>query len=160
MDFNTADICDDNMKENLQILAPNFKNYGGKKKCRGEVITIKLDKSNWGLIDLLKSGNGEGKIIVVDNAEYFFGVVGDKLMALAKENNWAGFVINGFVRDIEITKDIDVLLYALGTCPLRNFEKTKSELGAQLSFGGVTFNNKNYLYADDDGILLCQKNLL
>ncbi len=159
MSFNTADICDDNMKENLQILAPNFKNYGGKKKCRGEVITIKLDKSNWGLIDLLKSGDGEGKIIVVDNAEYFFGVVGDKLMALAKENNWAGFVINGFVRDIEMTKDIDVLLYALGTCPLRNFEKTKSELKIQLSFGGITFNSGNYLYADNDGILLCQKKL-
>lgn len=160
MNFETADLCDDNQDKTLQILSPEFKNFGGKKKCQGEIVTIKLDKSNWRLLELLRDEDGEGKIIVVENAKYFYGVVGDKLMAFAKKNNWSGIIINGYVRDVAYTKDIDVSLYALGTCPLRNFEKTNSSQGVQLSFGGVTFNNGDYVYIDFDGVIVSQDKLI
>ncbi|XPV70500.1 MAG: ribonuclease E activity regulator RraA [Halarcobacter sp.] len=160
MEFETADLCDDNQNKNLQVLSSEFKNYGGLQKCYGQIVTIKLDKSNWRLLELLRDENGEGKIVVVDNAQFFYGVVGDKLMAYAKKNNWAGIIINGYVRDTAYTKDIDVALYAIGTCPLRNFEKTNSSMGDQLSFGGVTFNNGDYVYADCDGVVISKEKLI
>ncbi len=159
MDFNTADLCDENQDKNIQILSSDFKNYGGKQKCFGQITTIKLDKSNWRLLELLRDEDGKGKVVVVDNARYFYGVVGDKLMAFAQENNWEGIIINGYVRDIENTKKIDVALYAIGTCPLRNFEKTISSQGVQLSFGGVTFNNGDFIYLDNDGIIISSNKL-
>lgn len=160
--FQTADICDahKDSDQKIQVLSPEFKNYGGKKRIKGNIVTIKLDKSNWRLLELLRDVDGEGKIVIVDNARYFFGVVGDILMGYAKKNNWQGIIINGYVRDTEFTKDIDVALYAIGTCPLRNFEKTSSSKGVQLSFGGVTFNEGDYLYADSDGVLVSKKELL
>ena len=103
---------------------------------------------------------GEGRVVVVDNSKAFYGVVGDKLMAFAKENNWAGIILNGFVRDIEYTKDIDVSLFAIGTCPLRNFEKTNSSRGIELNFDGVTFNDGDYLYADNDGVIISNEKLI
>ncbi|MGB5867740.1 MAG: ribonuclease E activity regulator RraA [Arcobacteraceae bacterium] len=160
MNFETADLCDDNQEKNIQVLSPEFKNYGGKKRCYGEIVTIKLDKSNWRLLELLRDENGENKIVVVDNAQFFYGVVGDKLMAFAKKNNWAGIIINGYVRDVAYTKDIDVALYAIGTCPLRNFEKTNSSRGDQLSFGGVTFHNGDYIYLDEDGVIVSDQKLI
>jgi len=160
MNFETADLCDDNQNKSLQILAPNFKNFGGKKKCQGKIVTIKLDKSNWRLLELLRDEDGQGRIIVVDNAQFFYGVVGDKLMAFAKDNNWSGIIINGYVRDTAYTKDIDVALYAIGTCPLRNFEHTNSSRGAQLSFGGVTFDDGDYVYMDNDGVMISKDSLL
>ena len=153
MEFEVADLCDDNQDKVLQVLSSDYKNYGGLKKCAGEIVTLKLDKSNWELLDILKNEDGQNRIIVVENAKYFYGVVGDKLMAFAKENNWQAIIINGYVRDVAYTKDIGVALYAIGTCPLRNFEKTTSTRGVQLSFGGVTFHNGDYLYADPDGII-------
>ena len=159
MEYDIADLCDDNQDKEIQVLSPEFKNYGGLKKCAGEIVTLKLDKSNWELLDILKNEDGKGRIIVVDNAKYFYGVVGDKLMAFAKENNWQGMIINGYVRDVAYTKDIGVALYAIGTCPLRNFEKTSSSRGMQLSFGGVTFHDGDYLYADADGIIVSKKRL-
>ncbi len=157
MDFETADLCDDNQDKKIQVLSSEFKNYGGLEKCSGEIVTIKLDKSNWRLLEMLRDENGEGKVVVVENAKYFYGVVGDKLMAFAQKNNWKAIILNGYVRD---TKDIDVALYAIGTCPLRNFEKTSSSRGVQLSFGGVTFNNGDYLYADWDGVIISQEKLI
>ena len=160
MEFETADLCDDNQDKKLQVLSSDYKNYGGLKKCFGQIVTVKLDKSNWRLLELLRDENGEGKIIVVDNAKFFYGVVGDKLMAFAKKNNWQGIILNGYVRDIAYTKDIDVALYAFGTCPLRNFEKTDSSQGVQLSFGGVTFNDGDYIYADCDGVIVSKEKLI
>lgn len=159
MNFDTADLCDDNQDKNIQVLSSDYKNYGGRKKCFGKIVTIKLDKSNWRLLELLRDEDGEGKVVVVENAKYFYGVVGDKLMAFAENNNWSGIILNGYVRDTKYTKDINVALYAYGTCPLRNFEKTNSSRGVQLSFGGVTFNDGEYLYADDDGVIITNSEL-
>lgn len=160
MIFETADICDDNQNKKIQVLSNEYKNYGGLKRCAGKIVTIKLDKSNWELLEMLRDEDGEGKVVVVDNARYFYGVVGDKLMAFAKKNNWQAIIINGYVRDVAYTKDIDVALYAIGTCPLRNFEKTFSSRGNQLSFGGVTFNDGDYLYADLDGVIISSEKLI
>jgi len=157
MNFETADLCDDNQDKKIQVLAPHFKNYGGKLKVQGKITTLKIDKSNWSLLEMLRDEDGAGKIIVIDNDESFFGVVGDKLMEFAKNNNWAGMIINGYVRDVAYTKDIDVTLYAIGTCPLRNFEKTNSEKGITLNFGGVTFKDGDYVYIDHDGIIVTEK---
>jgi regulator of ribonuclease activity A len=160
MQYETADLCDDNKDKDIQVLCSEFKNYGGKKRCSGKVLTLKLDKSNWQLLEILRDEDGHNKIIVVDNAQYFYGVVGDKLMAFAKKNNWVGIIINGYVRDTKYTKDIDVALYAIGTCPLRNFEKTHSSRGLQLNFGGVTFNDGDNIYLDNDGVIISKEELI
>jgi regulator of ribonuclease activity A len=160
MNIQTADLCDDNQDKNIQVLSAKFKNYGGLKKFSGQIVTVKLDKSNWRLLEMLRDENGEGKIIVVDNSQEFFGVVGDKLMAFALKNNWKAIILNGYVRDIDETKNINVGLVAIGTCPLRNFEKTISARDVELNFEGVTFNNGDYVYADNDGLIFTKTKLI
>lgn len=160
MNIQTADLCDDNRDKKIAVLSAKFKNYGGLKNFYGEIITVKLDKSNWLLLDMLKNENGEGKIVIVDNSEEFFGVVGDKLMAFAKKNNWKAIILNGYVRDTDETKNIEVGLFAIGTCPLRNFEQTESSKNIELNFGGVTFNSGDYIYADNDGVIISKEKLI
>lgn len=159
MYYRIADLCDDNSNKEIQVLSPNFKSYGGKKAFFGKIITIKLNKSNWDLLDMLKNIDGKGQVVVVDVDEAYYGVVGDKLSTYAKNNNYEAIIINGYVRDITETKKIDIGLYALGTCPLRNFEKTKGDKGIELKFGGVIFNTGNFIYADEDGVILCSEKL-
>lgn len=160
MNIQTADLCDDNKDKKIQVLSAKFKNYGGLKKFNGQIVTVKLDKSNWLLLEMLRDENGEEKIVVVDNSQEFYGVVGDKLMAFAKNNNWKAIILNGYVRDTDETKNIDVGLFAIGTCPLRNFEKTDSARGIELNFEGVTFNDGDYIYADNDGIIITKTKLI
>lgn len=159
MNVQTADLCDDNRDKEIKVLSTKFINYGGLRNFHGQIVTVKLDKSNWLLLEMLRDENGEGRVIVVDNSQEFFGVVGDKLMAFAKNNNWQGIILNGYVRDIETTKDIDVGLLAIGTCPLRNFEITDSQRDVELNFAGVTFNSGDYIYVDSDGVIVSKSSL-
>lgn len=160
MSFNTADLCDDNQDKQIQVLSDEFNAYGALKRFSGQIITMKLDKSNWTLLDMLKNEEGEGKIVVVDVDRSFYGVVGDKLSAFAWRNNFKALIINGYVRDIKETKKFPIGLYAIGTCPLRNFEKTQGHKGIKLNFGGVVFNQDDYIYADEDGIIISSEELI
>jgi regulator of ribonuclease activity A len=153
MSFFTADICDEYSDE-VSVLGAGYRNYGGADKCQGEVITIKLDKNNSDLIKLLRDVDGTGKIVVVDVEQAYFAVVGENLMKFAQQNNYAGIIVNGYIRDTFQIKDIPVVLYALGTCPRKYIPVTSGEQNAPVSFGGIDFNSGDYLYADTDGVIV------
>lgn len=160
MNKQTADLCDENRDKNIQVLSSKFRNFGGLKEFSGEIVTLKLDKSNWSLLEMLRDEKGNEKIVVVDNSQEFYGVVGDKLMNFALKNNWKAIILNGYVRDTDETKNINVGLIAIGTCPLRNFEETQSFRDIELNFEGVKFNSGDYIYADNDGIIVSKQRLI
>jgi regulator of ribonuclease activity A len=152
MEFFTADLCDA-FADEAQIARPVFTNYGGALRCQGPIKTIKLNEHNADLVSMLQE-DGEGHVAVVDvNADYC-AVVGENLMKFAARNNWAGIVVNGYVRDIHITKTLPVALFALGTCPYKSPKKSPSKRGVEVVFSGVAFREGEYLYGDEDGIIV------
>ena len=159
MNFKTADLCDA-FGEDAQIARPDFRSYGGVEHCFGKIRTIKLDEDNSALVEMLKNENGNGDIAVVDVGGVHCAVVGDNLMGFARDNNWAGIVVNGYVRDTYITKTIPVGLWALGTYPLKSSKKAPFKRDIELNFSGVTFRPGEYLYADHDGIIVMHRNVV
>ena len=149
----TADICDEH-PDKVSVLDTGYCNYGGADHCEGSIVTIKLDKNNSDLIKLLRDEDGTGKIVVVDVHGDYFAVVGENLMKFAQQNNYAGIIVNGYIRDTFQIKDIPVVLYALGTCPRKYIPVTQGERDVPLSFGGIDFNSGAYLYADTDGVIV------
>ena len=158
MKFSTADLCDEH-GDQVAVLETKLNSYGGVGSFYGEIVTIKLDEDNGGLVSLLRDEAGIGRVVVVDVDETFCAVVGDNLMGFAQKNGWAGMVINGYVRDTLITKTIASGLFALGTCPRRSSKKAESHRGTILSFGGLQFKEGEWLYADEDGVIVSQKKL-
>ena len=61
MYLKTADLCDENQDKNIQVLSSEFKAYGGLKGFFGQIITIKLNKSNWDLLSMLRDEEGKDK---------------------------------------------------------------------------------------------------
>jgi len=153
MKFYTADLCD-KYPNDVRVLEPLFKSYGGAKKMMGQIVTIKLPDNNKTLADFLKITQGDGKILVIDVEAKYTAVVGDNMMKFALDNGWAGMVVNGYVRDTKNTKEINVGLFALGTCPKKTMEAREGALHVTLNFAGVEFNEGDYLYADRDGIIV------
>ncbi len=158
MGFSTADLCDEH-GDALQVVEKDFKSYGAKSQFYGEMVTIKLDEDNRGLVEMLRDEEGKGRVAVVDVEEKFCAVVGDNLMGFAAKNGWAGIIINGYVRDTKITKTIDAGLFALGTCPRRSTKRADSIRGEALTFGAVTFKQGDWVYADVDGVILSEYEL-
>ena len=75
------------------------------------------------------------------------------------KNNWSGVVINGYVRDIDILSTLDIGVQALGIMPIRSEKKNQGQIGVDISFGGLTFSSGDYVYADNNGLLLSKKEL-
>jgi len=154
----TADFCD-TYPDEVSVLEPGFINFGGAPMCQGEVVTIQLNQNNSDLIKLLRDENGAGKVVVVDTDRAYFAIVGEMLMKFAQQNDYAGIIVNGYIRDTLQIKDIPVALYALGTCPRKYIPVTEGRRDIPLSFGGIEFNSGDYIYADSDGVIVTAKPL-
>jgi regulator of ribonuclease activity A len=159
MTFFTADICDEH-SDRVAVLGAGYSNYGGVDKCQGEIVTIKLDRNISDLIPLLRDVDGSGKIVVIDVDQAYYAVVGETLMNFAHQNNYAGIVVNGYIRDSFLIRDIPVALYALGTCSRKYIPVTSGEQDVPLVFGGVEFNSGDYLYADSDGVIVAAEKII
>ena len=158
MTFFTADICDDHPGQ-VAVLESGYLNYGGADKCEGRIVTLRLDRNNADLIKLLRDEDGTGKIVVVDVGRAYFAVVGENLMKFARQNRYAGIIVNGYIRDTAQIKDIPVALYSLGSCPRKYIPATAGQRDVPLSFGGVDFRSGDYLYADTDGVIVTAEKL-
>lgn len=155
MTFYTADLCD-KYPNDVRVLNPLFQSFGGKCSVMGKIVTLKLPGSNVSLVQFLKTTQGDGKILVIDVDAQYTAVVGENMMKFAFKNNWSALIVNGYVRDTVQTKAINVGLFALGVCPKKTMQPQEGALHVSLHFAGVSFQEGDFLYADEDGIILSQ----
>ena len=157
MSFSTPDLSDANPE--AQALSPILKNLGGRKIFWGKIETLQCPDDNSFVKEVLKS-EGNGKVLVVDaNGISTVALLGDMIAEAGVKNNWSGVVINGYVRDIDILSTLDIGVQALGTMPIRSEKKNQGQIGKDITFGGVTFSRGNYIYADNNGLILSKEEL-
>lgn len=159
MGFFTADLCDI-FSDKTEVLGPDFNSYGGNKKFKGEVVTVKLDKNNKDLAILLKETNGVGKVVIVDVNMRYFAVVGDNLMKFASDNKYEGIIVNGYVRDTVTTKEFDIGLIAKGTCPRKYIPVQEAQINVPITIDDVEINPGDFVYVDPDGIVISKEKLV
>ena len=94
-------------------------------------------------------------MLVVDGgASNRCALVGDMLAEMGMKNGWAGLIIFGCIRDSAVVSSLDIGIKALGTNPRRSVKKGIGDRDIPISFGDATFTLGDYLYSDEDGILL------
>lgn len=153
MDFHTADLCDQ-FGEQLTVVAPMFRNFGGLRRFGGAMVTLKCFEDN-SLVREIFSEPGSGRVLVVDGGGSFrCALVGDQLAALAVKNGWAGAVVYGCIRDSEALREMPLGMLALAAHPQKSIKRGVGERGLNLQFGAAVFRSGEYLYADEDGIVL------
>jgi regulator of ribonuclease activity A len=157
--FTTADLCDA-FPQLIQVAEPVFREYGGISSFAGPIDTLRVFEDNTLVRQALESA-GRGRVLVVDGGGSLrCALVGGRLAALARSNGWSGLLVNGCVRDSTELGQVPVGIRALNTSPLKSGKNGRGERGVKLSFAGVEFWPEQYLYADGDGILLANRNLL
>ncbi|MEX0605871.1 MAG: ribonuclease E activity regulator RraA [Marinobacter sp.] len=153
----TPDICDDYPE--VQVVEPGFRNYGGISAFGGEIVTVKCFEDN-SVVKRQVGLPGEGKVMVVDGAaSKKVALLGDMLAEKAAESGWAGLIINGCVRDVDILGTTSLGIQALGTHPRKSEKRDLGDLNVPVTFGGVTFYPGHYVYADNNGIVVSEKPL-
>jgi len=158
MSIPTADLCDFFIDE-LQVAEPLLIGFGGKAMFGGEIVTVKVFDDNV-IVKQQLSSQGKGRVLVVDGAaSTYCALMGDNLATLAIDNNWAGVVINGCIRDAAQIGDMQVGVFAIGTCPRKSRKAGEGEINVSIAFAGVLFKPGHFLYADEDGIVVCAREL-
>ncbi|GAB4176194.1 MAG: ribonuclease E activity regulator RraA [Rhodocyclaceae bacterium] len=136
------------------MASPLFRSFGGHRVFGGPIATLQCFEDNSRVRDLLGT-TGEGRVLVIDGgASLRCALVGDRLAQLAADNGWTGILVNGCVRDSRALSGIPIGILALAAHPLRSVKKGLGAAGIPVSFAGVVFAPGEYLYADEDGVIV------
>lgn len=155
----TTDICDE-FPDAVMVAEPIFTHYGKRKRFHGPATTIKVYEDNV-LVRSAVEEAGNGRVLVVDSGGSLRrALLGDNLAGMAADNGWAGVIVNGCIRDSAAIATIDVGVMALATMPLKSGKRGDGETGVSVSFAGITIRPGEYLYADEDGLLLSRRELI
>ena len=158
MTFATADLCDAH-PEQVRVADAVFRSYGGVERFAGSIETLQVFEDNALVAEALGTA-GHGRVLVVDGGGSLrIALVGGRLAAMAHKNGWAGVVLNGCIRDSVEIREIGIGVRALGTSPLRGGKKGTGNRGVEVSFAGLTFTPGQYLYADEDGVIVADRSL-
>ncbi|WP_093272813.1 ribonuclease E activity regulator RraA [Psychrobacillus sp. OK032] len=159
MDFKTTDLCDDH-SESLQICDIDFRSFGNKSCFSGKIETVDVFEDNVLVVEALENVE-EGSVLVVDGrGSKRCALLGDRLAGIAQSRKLAGIIINGYVRDSAELAKMNVGILALGTYPLKSKKAGTGERNSTLHFGGVDWKPGEYVYADEDGVIISKQALL
>jgi len=159
MPFKTTDLYDDHL-EALQVAAPIFRDFGGRTRFSGQIVTLKAVEDNT-FIKAAFESDGRGKVLVVDGAGSLrCAMIGDVMAALGASNGWEGIVIHGCIRDSADVARVDIGVKALATIPRKTVKRDQGVRDIPVHFADATFTPGHWLYADEDGIVLADRPLL
>lgn len=159
MTLTTPDLCD-RFGDLVRVAEPVFRDFGGAQTFSGEVETLRVLEDN-ALVRATLETAGRGRVLVVDGGGSLrTALVGGNLAALAARNGWSGIVVYGAVRDVTELSAQRVGVKALAASPRRSARAGEGDRGVAVRIAGVTVQPGQYLWADADGLVLADRDLL
>ncbi len=163
--FATCDLCDahkNDLPSEFRVLPPVFRDFGQLRKFCGPVVTLKCFEDNTlvkATLDLPGYEDGPdgrvGKVLVVDGGGSLRrALLGGNLGAAAARNGWAGVVIDGCVRDVAELALLGVGIRALASMPLPTEKRNEGQRDVPVQIQGIWVRPGDWLYADEDGMVL------
>lgn len=157
--WSTPDLADAH-PDSVSALQLCFNNYGANSRFCGPAVTVKCHEDN-SLVKALVATPGEGRVIVVDGGGSLRrALLGDMLADEAARQGWVGLVINGAVRDVEQLAVTGIGIRALGATPLKTEKLGMGQQQVAVEIGAVLISPGDWIYADDNGVLVAAEPLL
>lgn len=137
-----------------------LRNFGEKKAFGGEIVTVKCFEDN-SLVKEHAGNDGTGKVMVVDGGGSLrCALLGDMIAENAVKHHWEGIIIYGCVRDVDALARLDLGVQALASIPIKSHRQGRGDLNINITFGGITFKAGEYVYADNNGVIVSGHTLI
>ena len=155
----TPDLCDE-YPDLVQVLTPMLQNFGGVDSFGGEIVTVKCFEDN-SIVKEQVALPGQGKVMVEDGGGSMRNaLLGDMLAEKAAENGWEGLIIYGCIRDVDVIRQTKLGVQAIATHPRKTEKRGIGDLNIPVTFGGITFVPGQYVYADNNGVIVAPTKLI
>lgn len=154
----TPDLLDDNPGK-AQVVELQFQSFGQHSAFSGPCHTIHCIEDNT-LVGKTLRGPGNGRVLVVNGeGSMRRALLGDMLAEAAIANNWQGVVVNGCIRDVDPINSMAIGVKALGTNPMKTDKLDGGESGIKIVIGNAVINDGDYIYADNNGVIVSHTKL-
>jgi regulator of ribonuclease activity A len=152
-----CDLCDAHREDssgNFRVMPPVFRSFGGRRRFSGSIATVRCFENNT-LVKAALNEPGGGRVLVVDGgASLRRALVGGNLGAGAVRQGWAGILVNGCVRDVDELLPLPLGILALACMPMPPRKLGEGERDVPVLVQGHWVRAGEWLYADEDGVVV------
>jgi len=153
-EFATPDISD--MLNRLYAMDPAIACLTGKHhQLCGSACTVKVFPGDNLMVHKSLDVAMAGDIVVIDaHASSMNAVLGDLVSTKSKHRGIAGFIVDGFIRDLPDILELDFPIFARGTTSIGPLHRGPGEINYPICCGGIVVNPGDVIVADGAGIVV------
>ena len=149
----------DKYSDEIQIGKLILNSYGKIKSVAGETYTVSCSDDN-SIVKKALASEGNNRVLIIDaSGVSHASMIGDQIAESALKNNWAGIVVNGYVRDVEELQNLPIAIFAKGSVPQKTNKKDHGFEDVLISFGSTVMISGKWIYADQNGWLVADNKL-
>ena len=136
-------------------VAASIKPLADHYKIAGRALTVRLpDGENGAVLEAISKAK-KGDILVVDaKGNTNRAIAGDFVMQLAQGVGVQGFVVDGVIRDLAASREINFPVFAIGTTVAAGNKNGGGVVGVPVSVGGVVVKTGDIVVGDIDGVVV------
>lgn len=153
-EFATPDISD--MLNRMYAMDPGIvRMTGNYHRLCGPACTVKVFPGDNLMVHKSLDVARPGDIVVIDaHASTMNAVLGDLVSTKSKHRGIAGFVVDGFIRDLPDILALDFPIFARGTTSIGPLHRGPGEINYPICCGGIVVNPGDVIVADGAGIVV------
>lgn len=152
--LDVADISD--QMNRLYAVDPEIKSLAAsEKRLIGPACTVRVFPGDNLMVHKSLDVAQPGDVVVIDaRGSSLNAVLGDMVCTKAKHRGIAGFVVDGYVRDIEGVRETGFPVFARGTTPVGPLHRGPGEINYPVCCGGVVVHPGDIVVGDASGIVI------
>src|SRR6266566_6111263 len=158
-EFATPDISD--LLNRLYAVDPGIVCLTGRQhQLCGPACTVKVFPGDNLMVHKALDVAKPGDIVVVDaHGSAMNAVLGDLISTKSKHRGIAGFVVDGFIRDLPDILELDFPIFARGTTSIGPLHRGPGEINYPICCGGIVVNPGDVIVADGAGIVVIPREI-
>ena len=138
----------------LSAGGPRLRPYHGGGVLCGAAVTVKSRPGDNMMAYMALTMARPGDVIVVDaGGDLTNAIIGERMMVQAERRGFAGFVINGAIRDLEWCKRNRFPVFAAGVTHRGPSKAGPGEVNVPIAIDGMVIAPGDLILGDSDGVL-------
>lgn len=147
--------CISDAMQGLNNMDPAIKPLKEQYRIVGRAFTVKMPVGdNYTVLKAIRNAK-PGDVLVIDSkGETYRTVAGDFMLGMAQTLGINGIVVDGVIRDILATKELNYPVFCRGTTVASSGKAGWGEINVPISCGGTSVQPGDIIVGDADGVVV------
>lgn len=149
--ISVSHLCD--AESNIRLFDNSINQITDSFKMIGKAFTVYSEGDLLPIIKAIDTAE-PGSVIVIDSCNSKKALAGEIFSTAAFQRGLSGIVIDGYCRDINSIRNVELPFYAKGVNPKAGTKEKVGELQIEITCGGVKVLPGEIIFGDENGIVV------